>query len=79
MGVGIQRNPDVAVAHNVLQRLGIHAGFGHIGAEGVSAYMWCDFGHLHLVNAVILVANVLKILHPMYAGTPSAPIWPNPA
>lgn len=65
MGVGIQRDSDVAVSHNVLQRLGIHAGFCHIGAEGVSAYMGCDFWHLHPVNAVILVANVLKILLPV--------------
>ena len=52
MGVSIQRDSDVAVSHNVLQRLGIHAGFGHIGAECVSAHVGRDFGHLHPVNAV---------------------------
>ena len=53
------------MAHNVLQRLGIHTGFSHIGAEGMPAHMGRDFGHLHLVNTVILVANVLKVLLPM--------------
>ena len=65
MGVNIQRHADVRMTHDILQCLWIHSGFRHIGTEGVPAYMGCDFGHLHLVNAVILVANVLKILLPM--------------
>ena len=66
MGVGIQRYANVAVTHDVLQCLGIHTGFGHIGAECVPAHMGRDLGHLYLVNAVVLVQGVLEVMLPMH-------------
>ena len=39
MGVGIQRYADVCMTHDVLQCLGVHPGFCHIGTEGMSAHM----------------------------------------
>ena len=39
MGVNIQRHADVRMAHDILQRLGIHPGFGHIRAESVPAFL----------------------------------------
>ena len=39
MGVNIQRHADVRMTHDILQCLRVHAGFRHIGTEGVSAYM----------------------------------------
>ena len=35
MGVVVQRHGDIGVAHDVLQRFGIHAGVCHTGTERV--------------------------------------------
>ena len=35
MGVVVQRHGDIGVAHDVLQRLGIHTGVCHAGTERV--------------------------------------------
>ena len=55
MGVGIQRDADIRVTHDILQGLGVHAAFRHVGTEGVAAHMRCDFRKLNFVDAVVLV------------------------
>ena len=65
MGIGIQSYADIRVSHNVLQRFGIHPAFCHIGTKGVAADMGCDFGKLYFVDAVVLVADMLKVMFPM--------------
>lgn len=62
MGVGIQCYADVCMAHDVLQCLGVHPGFCHIGTEGMSAHMRGYFRHLDAVNLVILLDNMLHVL-----------------
>ena len=42
--VGVQRHADIAVTHDILQRLGIHTGLCHIGAEGMPTHMRGDLG-----------------------------------
>ena len=42
--VGVQRHADIAVSHDILQRLGIHSGLCHVGAEGMPAYVRRDDG-----------------------------------
>ena len=34
MSVSVQRHADIAVSHDILQRLGVHSGLGHVGACG---------------------------------------------
>ena len=36
----VQCNADIRVSHDILQALGIHATLCHLGAKGMSAYMW---------------------------------------
>ena len=42
MGVNIQRHADVRMTHDILQCLGVHPGFFHIGTEGVPA-QWSGY------------------------------------
>ena len=65
MGVGVQRNADVAVAHDVLQRFGIHPVLCHFGAERVPANMGRDLRQLHLIDLIVLLYDMLEILLPM--------------
>ena len=55
MGVGIQRDADIRVTHDILQGLGIHAAFRHVGTEGMAAHMGRDLRKLNFVDAVVLV------------------------
>ena len=55
MGVVVQRHGDVGVAHDVLQRLGIHTGVCHTGTERVPERMGGDIGQLLLVLLVVLL------------------------
>ena len=54
MGVGVQRNADVAVAHDVLQRFGIHPVLSRPGAEHMPADMGRDLRQLHRQGPGIL-------------------------
>src|SRR5699024_7069311 len=47
------------------QRLGVHPGLCHVGAKRVTAYVRRNLGHLHLVYAVVLGADVLEVLFPV--------------
>ena len=60
MGVVVQRHGDVGVAHDVLQRFGIHTGVCHTGAERVSEGVRGDVGQLFLVMLVVLFHKVFK-------------------
>ena len=52
MGVVVQRHGDVGVAHDVLQRLGIHTGVCHTGTERVPEGVGGDVGQRLLVLLV---------------------------
>ena len=53
MGVIVQRHGDIGVAHDVLQRFGIHTGVCHTGAERVTEGVRGDVGQLFLVMLVL--------------------------
>ena len=55
MGVVVQRHGDIGVAHDVLQRFGIHAGVCHTGTERVPERVGGDIGQLLLVPLVVLL------------------------
>ena len=66
MGVIVQRHGDVGVAHDVLQRLGIHTGVCHTGTERVPEGVRGDVGQLLLVLLVVLLhkaPNHVVIVH----------------
>ena len=65
MGVGVQRDANIRVAHEILQRLGVHTALCHVGTKCVPANVRGDFGHLHLIDAVVLLADVLEVMLPM--------------
>ena len=66
MGVVVQRHGDVGVAHDVLQRLGIHTSVCHTGTERVPEGVRGDVGQLLLVLLVVLLhkaPNHVVIVH----------------
>lgn len=68
MGVRVQRDTDVGVAHDVLQRLGVHAALRHVGAERVPAHMGRDLGHLPVVLPGKLSPDILEAPRPVRAS-----------
>lgn len=60
MGVVVQRHGDVGVAHDVLQRLGIHTGVCHTGTERVPEGVRGNVGQLLLVLLVIFLHKALN-------------------
>ena len=60
MGVVVQRHGDIGVAHDVLQRLGIHTGVCHTGTERVPEGVRGDVGQLLLVLLVVLLHKALN-------------------
>ena len=65
VGVGVQRHTDIAVTHDILQRLGIHPRLCHVGAESMPTHMGCDLGQLHTVGLVVLGNHMLHVLLPV--------------
>ena len=63
--VGVQRHADIAVSHDILQRLGVHTGLSHVGAESVPTHMGRDLGQLHTIGLVVLGNHMLHVLLPM--------------
>ena len=55
LGVIVQRHGDVGMAHDVLQRLGVHTGVCHTGTERVPERVGGDIGQLLLVMLVVLL------------------------
>ena len=62
MGVVVQRHGDVGMAHDVLQRLGIHTGVCHTGTERVPEGVRGDVGQLLLVLLSNFTAVSLVLL-----------------
>ena len=65
VGIGVQRDADIRVTHDILQGFGIHAAARHVGAEGMATYMGRDFRKLNFVNAVVFLQNMLEVMLPM--------------
>ena len=65
MRIGVQSDTNIRMSHQVLQCLGIHSAFGHVGAEDMPAHMGRYFGHWFLVNTVVLGTDVLKVFFPV--------------
>ena len=53
MGVVVQRHGDIGVAHDVLQRFGVHTGVCHAGTERVTEGVRGDVGQQLLVLLVL--------------------------
>ena len=66
MGLRIHRPANVAVAHQVLQCLGIHAGSGHVAAVGMPAHVRSDARQLDPVDLVVAVYHVLEPVLPVH-------------
>ena len=58
--VCIHRDPDIAVARQILERLRIHSRARHVAAVRLPADMRRDGRHLHTIDVVIAVYHVLK-------------------
>ena len=65
VGIGVQRDADICVTHDILQGFGIHTAPCHVGAEGMAAHMGRDFGKLNFVNAVVFLQNMLEVMFPV--------------
>ena len=52
--------------HQVLERLGVHAGFCHVAAVGMAADMGCDVRHLHPVDIIVPLDHVVETVFPMH-------------
>ena len=66
MRVGVHGDADVAVSHEILQRLGIHACPRHVGAVGVAADMRRDRRQLLAVDFIVSLPRVLEPMLPMH-------------
>ena len=74
VGVHIEGDGYIAVAHQVLQDLGAHPGQGHVGAVGVTAHVRGDLRQLVLVGAVVFLQDMLEILLPVQGHPGKAPV-----
>ena len=64
VSVSIQSDTDIRMPHDVLHGFGVHTALRHIGTEGMPAYMGCDLRKLNLVDAVVLVEDMLEVMLP---------------
>ena len=65
MRINVERNSDIAVAHQVLEGLGVHARFGHVAAVRMPADVWRDPRHLHPVDTIIFIHHGLHTVLPV--------------
>ena len=65
VGIGVQRDADIRMTHDILQGFGVHTALCHVGAEGMAAHMGRDFRKLNFVNAVVFLQNMLEVMLPM--------------
>lgn len=68
MGVNIKCHGNILMPHEVLQCLRIHAGFRHVRAICMTAYMGCDIGHLYLINLVVPAHHTVKSVFPVHGN-----------
>ena len=66
MSVDVHRDADVAVPHEILQRLGVHAGFRLIATVGVPADVRCDVRHLLPVDLVVAAHRMVEPVLPVH-------------
>ena len=64
--VSVQCHPDIAMPHQVLERLGVHARLRHVAAVGMAADMGRDVRHLHPVDIVVPLDHVVEAVFPMH-------------
>lgn len=65
MGINIQCYSNIRMPHQILQGFRIHPGSCTIAAVCMPAYMWCHFGHLHTINLIVFLNDMLKIFFPV--------------
>ena len=65
MRVSVQRHADIAVTHDILQCLRVHAGLGHVRAEGMPTHMGRDLRKLHTIGRIVLVHSMGHVLLPV--------------
>ena len=58
--VGVERDADFAVAHQILERLRVHPRLGLNAAVGVAADVRGDVGHLDPVDIVVALNHKEK-------------------
>ena len=66
MGVGVERDADIAVAHQVLERLRVHPCFCLIAAIGMAADVRGDVGHLDPVDIVVALDHMVEPVLPVH-------------
>ena len=66
VSIGVERDADVAVAHQVLQRLRIHPGLGLIAAVSVATDVRGDVGHLNPVDIVVALDHMVETVLPVH-------------
>ena len=66
VSISVERNADVAVTHQVLQRLRIHARLGLIAAVSVATDVRGDVGHLNPVDIVVALDHMVEPVLPVH-------------
>ena len=65
MSVGIHRNSDIGMSHQILERLWIHTSLCLVTAVSMSANVRRDLRHLHFENAVVSIDRMFESMFPM--------------
>ncbi len=66
MRVGIERHANLAVPHEVLERLGVHARPRHVAAVGVTADVGRDVWQLDTENFIVAGYHVVEPMLPVH-------------
>ena len=64
--VSVERDADIAVTHQVLKRLRIHARLGLIAAVGMAADVRSDVGHLDPVDIIVALDHMIEPMLPVH-------------
>ena len=65
VSIGVEGDANIRVSHQILQRLRIHSGISHVGTISVPANMRRYQRHLHLIDTVVLLSNMLEVVLPV--------------
>ena len=66
VSVSVERDADISVAHQVLQRLRIHPGLGLIAAVGMAADVRGDVRQLNPVDIVVAFDHMVETVLPVH-------------
>ena len=66
MGISVERDADIAVAHQVLQRLRVHACFCLIAAVSVATNVRGDVRHLDPVDIIVALDHMVEPVLPVH-------------